>query len=53
MRILVPLPRRDFDPTGAADTGHELIFATPLSARWPGDVHTFAKTFAEMLAQAG
>jgi putative intracellular protease/amidase len=36
MRILVPLPRRDFDPTEAAvswrilkDAGHELIFATP------------------------
>ena len=23
-----------------------------LSARWPGDVHTFARTFAEMLAEA-
>jgi len=21
-----------------------------LSARWPGDVHTFAKTFSKMLA---
>ena len=36
MRILVPLPRKDFDPTEAAvswsilrDAGHELIFATP------------------------
>jgi hypothetical protein len=23
-----------------------------LSARWPGDVHTFARTFASMLAEA-
>lgn len=36
MKILVPLPRRDFDPTEAAvswsllrEAGHELIFATP------------------------
>jgi putative intracellular protease/amidase len=36
MRILLPLPRRDFDPTEAAvswrilkDAGHELFFATP------------------------
>ncbi|MGH8455699.1 MAG: type 1 glutamine amidotransferase domain-containing protein [Stenotrophobium sp.] len=36
MKILVPLPRRDFDPTEAAvswkilrDAGHELSFATP------------------------
>lgn len=36
MKILVPLPRRDFDPTEAAvswkilrDAGHELLFATP------------------------
>ncbi len=24
-----------------------------LSARWPGDVHTFARTFAAMLADVG
>jgi putative intracellular protease/amidase len=24
-----------------------------VSARWPGDVHTFARTFAAMLAEAG
>ena len=36
MKILCPLPRRDFDPTEAAvswkilrDAGHELVFATP------------------------
>lgn len=36
MKIIVPLPRRDFDPTEAAvswrilkDAGHELLFATP------------------------
>ena len=36
MKVLVPLPRRDFDPTEVAvswkilrDAGHELIFATP------------------------
>lgn len=36
MKILVPLPRQDFDPTEAAvswsilhDAGHDLIFATP------------------------
>jgi putative intracellular protease/amidase len=36
MKILIPLPRRDFDPTEAAvswrilkDAGHELLFATP------------------------
>jgi hypothetical protein len=49
-------------PTSA---GHEVVFATPegqpaeaawvvrdgnyISARWPGDVHTFARTFAELL----
>lgn len=36
MKIIVPLPRRDFDPTEAAvswqilrNAGHELVFATP------------------------
>lgn len=36
MKILLPLPRRDFDPTEAAiswkilrDAGHEFVFATP------------------------
>jgi len=36
MKIIVPLPRRDFDPTEAAvswrvlkEAGHELVFATP------------------------
>jgi len=24
-----------------------------VSARWPGDVHTFAKTFAQLLGSAG
>jgi putative intracellular protease/amidase len=40
MRILVPLPRRDFDPTEVAvswsilrDAGHDLFFATPDGAR--------------------
>jgi putative intracellular protease/amidase len=36
MKVLMPLPRRDFDPTEAAvswkvlrDAGHEIVFATP------------------------
>ena len=36
MKVLVPLPRRDFDPSEAAvswkvlrDAGHEIVFATP------------------------
>jgi putative intracellular protease/amidase len=46
--------------------GHAVTFATPdgtpafvvrdgryVSARWPGDAHTFAKTLAGVIAEAG
>jgi putative intracellular protease/amidase len=40
IRVLIPLPARDFDPTEAAvswtvlrDAGHDVVFATPVGAR--------------------
>jgi hypothetical protein len=51
-RVLI-LPARDFDPDEAAvssqvlsNAGHTISFAAP---GWPGDVHSFAKTFAGLL----
>ena len=44
MRVLIPLPRRDFDPTEAAlswqilaHAGHEIVFATPDGASASAD----------------
>jgi hypothetical protein len=46
VRVLLPLPDRDFDVTEVAaadDTNY-------LSARWPGDAYLLARRFCDLLS---
>lgn len=47
--IVTLLPATGFDPTEAAVTVRD---ANYLSARWPGDAHTFAHRFVALLNNA-
>jgi putative intracellular protease/amidase len=59
MRVLMPLPDRDFDTTEVAvpwqvltAAGHEVGFVVRdgsyVSARWPGDAYLFGRRFRDL-----
>jgi hypothetical protein len=55
MRVLMPLPDREFDVTEVAVPWHILTAfvvqdGNYLSARWPGDAYLFGRQFAAMLS---
>jgi hypothetical protein len=54
VRVLLPLPDRDFDVTEVAAADDTPAFAAAdrncLSARWPGDAYLFARRFCDLLS---
>jgi putative intracellular protease/amidase len=61
MRMLIPVPDRDFDVTEVAvpwrvlrDAGHQAFVVQDgnyLSARWPGDAYLFGRRFRDLLGE--